>query len=142
MMPPEPRTQPFWRRADLGAYDGSLRRVPPVLAVEVAGADDGDSETALREKAKWFLHVGVSVLFRSRPRSGGNWDISVKQVAGGEAVNRTADHPGADKVPSWSRDGTQIAFWSDRDGGGYYVMSALACVRSGAAQQGLERQDQ
>ena len=56
---------------------------------------------------------------------GGNWDIWVKQIGGGEAVNRTSDHSGADRVPSWSPDGTQIAFWSDRDAGGYYVMSAL-----------------
>ena len=45
----------IWRRSDLGAYDGGLRRVPPVLAVEVAGADGGDSEEALREKAKWGI---------------------------------------------------------------------------------------
>ncbi len=51
----------IWRRADLGAYDGRLRRVSPILAVEVAGADEGDSETALREKAKWYSSVGVSV---------------------------------------------------------------------------------
>ena len=53
----------IWRRADLGAYDGSLRRVPPVLAVEVAGADEGDSEEKLREKAEWYFSVGVSVVW-------------------------------------------------------------------------------
>lgn len=53
----------IWRRSDLGAYDGGLRRVPPVLAVEVAGPDEGDSETALREKADWYLSVGVAVVW-------------------------------------------------------------------------------
>lgn len=53
----------IWRRSDLGAYEGGLRRVPPVLAVEVAGPDDGDSEAALREKAGWYLSAGVPVVW-------------------------------------------------------------------------------
>jgi len=52
-----------WRRKDLGAYEGGFRRVPPVLAVEVAGADEGDSEVALRNKAKWYLGAGVAVVW-------------------------------------------------------------------------------
>jgi Tol biopolymer transport system component len=55
----------------------------------------------------------------------GNWDIWVTPVGGGAAVNRTADHPGEDRYPSWSPDGAQIAFWSGRSNGGYYVVPAL-----------------
>jgi len=40
-------------------------------------------------------------------------------------MNRTADYGGINMYPSWSPDGSQIAFWSDSDGPGYYVMSAL-----------------
>jgi Tol biopolymer transport system component len=40
-------------------------------------------------------------------------------------VNRTSDHPGDDRFPAWSPDGLQIAFWSHRDGGGYFVMPAI-----------------
>ena len=54
-----------------------------------------------------------------------NWDIWVAQVGTGDAANRTADHTGDDRYPSWSPDGNQIAFWSDRDGGSYFMMSAL-----------------
>jgi Tol biopolymer transport system component/serine/threonine protein kinase len=56
---------------------------------------------------------------------GGNWDIWVTQLDGGEAVNRTADHTGDDRHPRWSPDGSQIAFWSSRDGGGFFVMPAI-----------------
>jgi Tol biopolymer transport system component len=56
----------------------------------------------------------------------GNFDIWVSQVGGGPAVNRTADHAGADQIPRWSPDGRLIAFHSTREGGGIFVMSAIA----------------
>src|SRR5690606_11242687 len=40
-----------WRRSDLGA--STVRRGPPVLAVEIAGRDD--TVAMLREKATWYL---------------------------------------------------------------------------------------
>jgi Uma2 family endonuclease len=58
-----------WRRKDLGAYEGGFRRTPPVLAVEVAGVDEGDSEIALRKKAKWYLEAGVIVVWIVLPQS-------------------------------------------------------------------------
>jgi len=56
----------LWRVADLGAYHGGLRRVPPVLAVEVAGAD-GDAESNLLDKARWYLERGVAVVWLVLP---------------------------------------------------------------------------
>ena len=64
-----------------------------------------------------------------------SFDIWVAQVAGGEAVNLTEDHPGNDLFPAWSPGGSQIAFWSDRQGGGYFVMSAIG----GRARKVAER---
>jgi hypothetical protein len=40
-----------------------------VLAVEVGGADEGDSEVALRRKADWYLDAGVVVVWIVLPRS-------------------------------------------------------------------------
>lgn len=50
-----------WRRVDLGPYEHKFRRVPPILAVEVAGEDE--DETALRDKAAWYLGAGVQVVW-------------------------------------------------------------------------------
>ena len=51
----------IWRRADVGKYEHKFRRVPPILAVEVAGEDE--DEPALRDKAAWYLGAGVQVVW-------------------------------------------------------------------------------
>lgn len=68
---------------------------------------------------------------------GGNWDIWVTQLGGGSPVNRTSDHTGEDRYPSLSPDGSQIAFWSNRDGGGYFVMPVLGGQPRKVAHTGL-----
>jgi Uma2 family endonuclease len=50
-----------WRRADVGADQGGLRRHPPLLAVEVTGPEE--SLDALRQKADWYLGVGVTAVW-------------------------------------------------------------------------------
>jgi Uma2 family endonuclease len=55
-----------WRRSEAGDPRG-FRRTAPVLAVEVAGQDE--SEDVLREKAAWYLEVGVSVVWLVLPES-------------------------------------------------------------------------
>jgi Uma2 family endonuclease len=50
-----------WRRSDLGPHTGGYRRVPPVLAVEVAGQDEGEPE--LGTKAHWYLDRGATVVW-------------------------------------------------------------------------------
>jgi len=51
----------IWRKADLGPHTGGYRRVAPVLAVEIAGQDEG--ETELAEKARWNLEHGVTAVW-------------------------------------------------------------------------------
>ncbi len=55
---------------------------------------------------------------------GGNLDIWVQPVAGGDAVPVTRS-AADDTQPSWSPDGSMIVFRSDRDGGGLYLVPAL-----------------
>src|SRR5206468_11834466 len=42
-----------WRREALGPITRTYARVPPILAVEVAGREEGERE--LRAKAAWYL---------------------------------------------------------------------------------------
>jgi Tol biopolymer transport system component len=57
-------------------------------------------------------------------RGGNNLDIWVQRIDTKEA-RRLTTHEANDREPSFSHDGSRIAFRSERDGGGIYVMSAL-----------------
>lgn len=57
-------------------------------------------------------------------RESGNWDIFYRKRADSAAVNLTKDSPADDKQPAFSFDGTKIAFRSQRDGGGIFIMNA------------------
>jgi Tol biopolymer transport system component len=56
----------------------------------------------------------------------GNWDIYAINVEGG-TVRTITQSPGNDGLPTWSPDGQNIAFVSDRDGTwGIYVTPAAS----------------
>jgi len=57
----------IWRRQDLAEYTGGLRRVPPLLTVEVAAADETESER--RESAACLLDAGVGVVWLVLPEA-------------------------------------------------------------------------
>ena len=48
----------------------------------------------------------------------------MQRVEGRTPINLTADSPDNDSEPAFSPDGSQIAFRSERDGGGLFVMGA------------------
>jgi len=56
-----------WSRAAAGEFTGGFRRVPPILAVEIAGQDEGEPE--LRSKSAWYLGRGARVVWLVLPQS-------------------------------------------------------------------------
>ncbi len=57
-------------------------------------------------------------------RSGSDWDIFSQRVGGFNAQNLTESFSGDDTQPAFSPDGAYVAFRSERDGGGVFVMGA------------------
>ena len=70
---------------------------------------------AVSPDGKSFVYVGGA---------SGNEDVFVQRVGGRNPTNLTADSPGRDEAPAFSPDGEQIAFRSEREGGGLFVMGA------------------
>jgi len=57
-------------------------------------------------------------------RAAGNWDIYLLRVGGKNPANLTRDTAADDTQPAFSPNGELIAFRSDREGGGIFVMGA------------------
>src|SRR5438132_1346064 len=65
-------------------------------------------------EGKTFVYVSAS----------GKADIYFKRVDGRNAINLTKDSHSDDTQPAFSPDGSEIAFRSERDGGGIFIMGA------------------
>src|SRR4029077_17428179 len=70
---------------------------------------------SLAPDGKTFVYVN---------RSSGHADIYLQRVDGTNAFNLTKDSDVDNTEPAFSPDGSQIAFRSQRDGGGIFIMGA------------------
>jgi len=96
-----------------------LSKAAPQLAMHPLTADEGVTITpALSRDGKF-------VAYASDRATGKNLDIWVHPLTEGSQPIRLTTHEANDDTPDFSPDGGQIAFRSDRDGGGVYVVPTL-----------------
>ena len=69
----------------------------------------------LSPDGKSFVYAGYAA---------GNWDIYLQRVGGKNPINLTKDSAADDTQPAFSPDGETIAFRSEREGGGTFLMGA------------------
>src|SRR5262249_13330526 len=81
---------------------------------------------SLSPDGKWVVYAGDA---------SGNRDIYLQSITGQKPLNLTADSPADDDQPAVSPDGEQIAFRSERDGGGLFIMG-----RTGEAVRRITRE--
>jgi Uma2 family endonuclease len=86
-----------WRRADVGFPKGHFQVVAPVLAVEIAGEDEGEQD--LLPKAKWYLDKGARVVWIVLPESR---EVVVVTAAGSTTHRAGASLPEAAELPGLS----------------------------------------
>ena len=106
--------------AALGGYllrSGGEARTAPVQASFTRLTEQEGSETypSLSPDGNYFIYVKATA---------GGSDIFLQRVGGGNPIDLTPDSPWEDTQPAFSPDGQQIAFRSEREGGGIFVMGA------------------
>jgi eukaryotic-like serine/threonine-protein kinase len=84
-----------------------------VRAVQVTAMPGLEDSPSISPDARWIVYAGDH---------GGHRDIFLRSLVGERDINLTEDSPVDDYSPAFSRDGSRIAFRSDREGGGLYVM--------------------
>lgn len=99
-----------WRALSTSAADPVPRRFE-----RLTSAPGEETFPNLSPDGSQFFYAGASR---------GKWDIYLQRTGGSTVVNLTIDSKADDTQPALSRDGMKIAFHSERDGGGLFVMEA------------------
>lgn len=100
----------YWRPLQVAAFDPS-----GVAYRQITSRDGAENSPSLSSDGRFLI-------FASHEK--GNWDIFQRNLDGEELVNLTGDSDSDDRQPTYSPDGSKIAFRSEREGGGVFVMNA------------------
>jgi serine/threonine protein kinase len=91
----------------------SVARVPTASHRRLTQMEGVQQFPSISPDGKWVAYVSALA---------GNNDIYLQSVTGQTPINLTKDSPASDIMPAFSPDGDLIAFRSERDGGGIFVM--------------------
>ena len=106
----------FWYARGTSSIAGrAVRPSKPSSFLQLTDQPGQETYPSLSPDGKLFVYAS---------RAGGNWDIYSQRVGGRNVVNLTKDSAADDTQPVFSPSGDQIAFRSERNGGGIFVMGA------------------
>jgi serine/threonine protein kinase/Tol biopolymer transport system component len=91
------------------------KRVLPATFTRLTDLEGSETFPSLSPSGELFVYAKAQ---------NGKTDIYLQRVGGGNPLNLTAESPADSTQPAFSPDGAQIAFRSEREGGGIFVMGA------------------
>ncbi|HJQ36654.1 MAG TPA: protein kinase [Thermoanaerobaculia bacterium] len=124
-------TAPRKRRDRAAIVVLSLLLAAATAGLAVLAFRRGDAPATVRSYKQLTFNEGVESFPALAPDGksfayvsshSGNRDIYVQRVDGRGAINVTSDSQDDDSEPAFSPDGSQLAFRSERDGGGIFLM--------------------
>ena len=118
-----------WLAATLGSRDdAAVRSLPRPSFRQLTKLPGGEGSPSLAPDGESFVFV---------QRDGNDLDLFVQRVSGTKAIALTTDCELDDFDPAFSPDGRSVAFRSECDGGGIFVMGATGEARRRVADFGF-----